>query len=161
MRATAILAFSGLAMAQAPAESWPLLRASGDNTARSALIRDLPRRGIDRLPTEAEWEYAARAGTRTARFFGTAADLLGDYAWFSRNPPRSKDAPVDPDDPQRTSPVGVLNPNDFGLFDAYGNVWEWTQDRVERRREGRCRASLRLAATTWDSGSREPYANSI
>ena len=71
-----------------------------------------------RLPTEAEWEYACRAGSTTERYFGSDVRLMPDYAHCEMH---------DPISPQ---PVGLLKPNDFGLFDMLGNVSEWVQDQV-------------------------------
>jgi serine/threonine protein kinase/formylglycine-generating enzyme required for sulfatase activity len=72
-----------------------------------------------RLPTEAEWEYACRAGAVTSRCYGESEELLEHYAWYVRNANG------------RSWPVGSLKPNDLGLFDLHGNLWGWCHDRYQ------------------------------
>ena len=70
-----------------------------------------------RLPTEAEWEYACRAGSVTSRYYGQSPDLDNHYAWTVKLALG-----------RGTTPVGRFKPNDFGMFDQMGNIMEWVHD---------------------------------
>jgi formylglycine-generating enzyme required for sulfatase activity len=79
---------------------------------------------VYRLPTEAEWEYAARAGSTARYSFGNSTKELGRYAWYNGNAGNT------------THAVGTLQPNVWGLYDMHGNVSEWVQDCYDNSYDG-------------------------
>ena len=103
----------------------PVERVSWDDVQE--FVRKLnEKEGTDkyRLPSEAEWEYAARARSTTLYSFGDGESRLGEYAWYSGN---SGD---------KTHTVGQKMPNPWGLYDMHGNVWEWVQDKYHSDYDG-------------------------
>ena len=94
----------------------PMIEVSWDGAVAFCEWLTSKRQGTYRLPTEAEWEYACRAGTTTPFSFGADESGLGDYAWYDDN---GGDV---------THAVGGKKPNPWGLCDMHGNVWEWCAD---------------------------------
>jgi formylglycine-generating enzyme required for sulfatase activity len=107
-----------------------------------------------RLPTEAEWEYATRAGTKTARYWGNNPDDACRYANVHDNTSKKENGfswthHKCTEGYAKTAPVGQFQPNGFGLFDMLGNVWEWTCSKYENKYGGE-----KKRCTSKNNGSR-------
>src|SRR5262249_6640020 len=111
----------------------------GEYARGMTIPADVIQRTGYRLPTEAEWEYGCRAGTMTSRYHGLSIHLLGVYARYQAN---SQD---------HAWRCGSLQPNDLGLFDMLGNVFEWCQEQPTNYQVGR---SESLSDQVMDSAPR-------
>ena len=89
-----------------------------------------------RLPTEAEWEYAARADTKSTYCFSSDIKTLSQYAWYRKN------------SEGKTHPIGQLKPNAWGLYDVHGNVHEWCQDWFDRNYYSQSPSNLPLGPSS-------------
>lgn len=130
-------------------EQWGRLTGKNPSTFRDDKLGPLPVESVSfdeartacgwpglRLPSEAEWEYAARSGGKEEQWAGTSEQLkLGDYAWYSAN---SKN---------KTHRIGEKLPNGLGLHDMSGNVWEWVQDCYHNSYKG-----VPTDGSAWESG---------
>jgi formylglycine-generating enzyme required for sulfatase activity len=106
-----------------PRDQWCYEPAEGGAyVERMTIPADVLLRTGYRLPTEAEWEFACRAGTITSRYYGITTELLAHYAWYLAN------------SNERARSCGRLLPNDLGLFDTLGNALEWMNDRLDAQR---------------------------
>lgn len=94
----------------------PVTNVSWEQASEYCRILSAREGRVYRLPTEAEWEHACRAGTTTSFSFGDSTELLGDFAWFNGN---ARGA---------VQPVATRRPNPWGLHDMHGNVREWCSD---------------------------------
>jgi formylglycine-generating enzyme required for sulfatase activity len=114
----------------------PVEQVSWDNV-QEFIMKLNEKEGTDkyRLPSEAEWEYACRAGTTTRYSFGDDESELDDYAWYARN------------SDYKAYPVGQKKPNSWGLYDMHGNVWEWVQDKWHDSYDG-----APTDGSVWESG---------
>ncbi|MBN2329546.1 MAG: formylglycine-generating enzyme family protein [Candidatus Omnitrophica bacterium] len=119
-------------------------------TACMGFIRRLNQlgQGTFRFPTEAEWEYACRAGTKTRFFFGDSLDEADEYMWWSGD-----------NDDMETHIVGVKRPNSWGLYDMHGNVSEWTSDRWVPACDRGEQTDPEIQAKGWSSIS--PWTNRV
>jgi formylglycine-generating enzyme required for sulfatase activity len=97
-------------------DNLPVERVSWDDAQKFIKALNAKEGKQYRLPSEAEWEYAARAGSTAKYSFGNDAGELGKYAWYYKN------------SNSQTHPVGQLQPTAWGLYDTLGNVWEWCSD---------------------------------
>ena len=112
-------AVTGSSPSRFPGDNRPVEQVSWEDCQEFGknLTDHLKGRGTVGLPSEAEWEYACRAGTSTEYYTGDGVAALKKTGWYSGNAG------------SQTHPVGELAPNAWGLHDMHGNVWEWCQDR--------------------------------
>ena len=114
----------------------------GDYAEGMKLMSNAENRKGYRLPTEAEWEFSCRAGASTGYSFGEPWELLEKYGWYSKN------------SPNRSQPVGSLKPNDLGLFDLHGNIWEWCQDSMDELEKERRTTQITISTSIADKDPR-------